>query len=297
MPRPRVTVSVDVDPVDLHLLGYGFHGLDPDYLVYDVALPRLARTFAKHGIRATLFVVGRDAAARPQVLRDLRAGGHEIASHSLTHPLALASLDDGALAIEFEGSRKVLEHAVEDRVVGFRAPNFDMDERTLAKLAACGYAYDASAYPTPVLTVARLVLAAKSGDPLGVMKLRPWPFTWKREPHVMRFRSAPGLTLTQFPVSVTPGIRFPVYHTLRYGTSDARFESLLDGFARRGEDFSYVLHAVDALGFEEDGVDRRLAKHPGLEFALAKKLDLLDRTFASLAKRFAPATYRERLPR
>jgi peptidoglycan/xylan/chitin deacetylase (PgdA/CDA1 family) len=62
--RPSATVSVDVDPVDLHLVGYGFPGLPPDPLVYTAALPRLLEAFARHGIRATLFMVGRDAAGR-----------------------------------------------------------------------------------------------------------------------------------------------------------------------------------------------------------------------------------------
>jgi hypothetical protein len=293
--RPPATISVDVDPVDLHLLGYGFRHLDPDYLVYDAALPRLVESFARHGVTATLFVVGRDAAARPEALRSASAANHEIASHSLTHPLGLASLDEGALTIEFEGSRQVLERAVDRPVVGFRAPNFDMNLRTLRSLASHGYRYDASAYPTPVLIAARLVLAMKSGNPLDVLKLTPWPFTWRRGVHEVRFGGTGDLRLTQFPVSVTPGIRFPVYHTLRYGMSDARFESLLDGFVSRGEGLSYVMHAVDALGFAEDHVDSRLAKHPGIRVSLERKLDLLERTLAAIARRFEPLSFRDRL--
>src|SRR5262245_5126485 len=69
--RPLATVSVDVDPVDLHLLGYGVGGLPPDPLAYDTALPRLVELFARTGIHATFFVVGRDAAAYAAALRAL----------------------------------------------------------------------------------------------------------------------------------------------------------------------------------------------------------------------------------
>jgi hypothetical protein len=101
--------------------------------------------------------------------------------------------------------------------------------------------------------------------------------------------------IVQFPVSVTRGARWPVYHTLRYGQGDAAFAALLDAFASRREPLSYPLHAVDALGLEEDGVDRRLARHPGMEHPLERKLDLLDRTLAAIAARFACRTFAEPL--
>src|SRR4029079_19633928 len=61
--RPVALVSVDVDPVDLHLVGYGYRSLPPDPLVYTTALPRLLDCFGRCGVRATFFVVARDAPA------------------------------------------------------------------------------------------------------------------------------------------------------------------------------------------------------------------------------------------
>ena len=45
MSKPLATVGVDVDPVDLHLAGYGYRGLPPDSLAYEPALPRLLAAF------------------------------------------------------------------------------------------------------------------------------------------------------------------------------------------------------------------------------------------------------------
>ena len=281
-----------MDPVDLHLVGYGFPLLPPDPLVYTAALPRLLDAFAASGVHATFFVVARDATAAPGMLARIVAGGHEVASHSLTHPLALASMPEAAMRREFRDSRAVLEDASGASVVGFRSPNFDMDERALGLLAEAGFAYDASAYPTPMLIPARLLLALKSRDASSVLKLRMWPFTWRREAHT---RSAGTRTLREFPVSVTPGLRWPVYHTLRYAMSDAGFERVLDGFVKRGEDLSYPLHGVDALGLAEDHVDSRLAPHPGLDRPLAAKLALLDRTLRAIAARFDSRPFRDRL--
>jgi peptidoglycan/xylan/chitin deacetylase (PgdA/CDA1 family) len=291
--RPIATVSVDVDPVDLHLIGYGYRALPPDPLIYTSAMPRLLDGFAACGVRATFFVVGRDAAVHRPLLERLVAGGHEVASHSLTHPMALASLPADAMRRELRDSRIALEDACGAQVVGFRSPNFDMNDRAIEQLAEAGFAYDASAYPSPMLIPARLLLALKSRDASSVLKLRMWPFTWRRDAHV---RTVGRATLREFPVSVTPVLRWPVYHTLRYAMSDAGFARTLDGFARRGEDLSYPLHAVDALGMAEDKVDARLAPHPGLDRPLTAKIALLERTLRAITARFDARTFRDRLP-
>jgi hypothetical protein len=290
--RPPATVSVDVDPVDLHLDGYGFRGLVPDPAAYNLALPRLGELFARVGIRATLFVVSRDAAPHAGALRALADQGHEIASHSATHPLALTRLSDAALEHELAGSRAALEAACGAEVSGFRSPNFDMDARVLAALRRAGYRYDASGYPTPVLTAARLLLAIRSRDPLGVLRLRLWPFSWQRVPH--RVPAGEG-TLEEFPVSVHGPLRLPVYHTARYVMPERSFLAALDALAARGQPLSYPLHAVDVLGLAEDRVDPRLAQHPGMDRPLAAKLELLEHSLRAIVARFEPRTFRERV--
>jgi hypothetical protein len=292
MPRPIATVSVDVDPVDLHLDGYGWRGLTPDPLAYTTALPRLREVFARTGVRATLFVVARDAAAHAEALRALVADGHEVASHSTSHPLALSKLPDDALERETAGAKAALEAACGAEVVGFRSPNFDMDARALATLARAGYRYDASGYPTPLLAAARLLLALKSKDPAGVFRLTLWPFSFERLPHRLRTGGGP---LHEFPVTVDGLLRVPVYHTARYVLPESRFTSALDGCVARGEPLSYPLHAVDALGLAEDGVDARLAQHPGMDQPLTAKLALLEASLRAIAARFECRPFRDRL--
>lgn len=292
MSRPIATVSVDVDPVDLHLDGYGWRGLEPDPLAYTAALPRLREVFARTGVRATLFVVARDAVPQAAALRALVADGHEVASHSTTHPLALSKLPDAALERETAGAKAALEAACGAEVVGFRSPNFDMDGRALAALARAGYRYDASGYPTPLLAAARVLLALKSRDPAGVFRLTLWPFSFTRRPHRLR---AGDVALEEFPVTVDGPLRVPVYHTARYLLPESRFTAALDACVARGEPLSYPLHAVDALGLAEDRVDARLAKHPGMERPLADKLALLEASLRAIAARFECVPFRDRL--
>ena len=154
------------------------------------------------------------------------------------HPMAFARLPEEGKRRELVESRGGLERAGGGRVVGFRSPNFDFDARSIAPLLDAGYRYDASAYPTPLLLPARLLLALKSRDPAAVRGLRPWPSSWMRRPH--RWAAA-GRSIQEFPVSVTPRLRFPVYHTARYFMDERRFRSLI-------EHASDLVTVVDAQG-------------------------------------------------
>jgi peptidoglycan-N-acetylglucosamine deacetylase len=285
------TISVDLDPVDVHLAGYG-HAAPFDPRVYDVALPRLLERFDRHGIRGTFFLLGRDAERASAAIASIVAAGHEVASHSFDHPPHLARLGDAALRDQLARSRHALEAQLGGAVRGFRAPDWSVGSRVIAALAAAGYWYDASLMPSPVLAVGRGVLAVRArriGDLLGI---RP-PASLRRTPFVWRC----GGALVEFPVTVTPGLRLPVYHTLRYSMGERRFLAALDAVARRGESLSYPLHGIDALGLREDGVDRRLAAHPGMARGLEDKLVLLDATLAAIAARFVPLPFRARLAR
>lgn len=292
MNRPPATVSVDLDPVDLHLEGYGVRGLPPDPRVWTAALPRLLERFARAGVRATFFLVARDAAPRAREIRAIGEAGHEVASHSLTHPMTFARLARVRQREELVESKRRLEDAGGQEVVGFRAPNFDLDRRALAAVAEAGYRYDASAYPTALLLAARLAMAVRAPRPLEVLRLRPWPFTMERAPQRMRVA---GREIHEFPISVTPGIGMPVYHTLRYLTAPAAFLARLAGFAARGEALSYILHGVDALGLVEDGVDPRLRSHPGMALRLPDKLGMLDEVLTRIAGAHETRPFRERL--
>jgi peptidoglycan/xylan/chitin deacetylase (PgdA/CDA1 family) len=256
----------------------------------EIAVGRLLERLAARSIRATFFAVSTDARARPAWLTDIVAAGHEVASHSTSHPVGIARLPTGRLKAELTESRSVLEDAAGTAVVGFRAPSWDVSPRLLRYAAEAGYEYDASLLATPLLIPARLVIAARARSPSILLAMAPWPSSLRRLPHRVSTRSGP---ITEVPVSVTPWGRWPVYHTLRYETPDHRFSALLDGFVERGEPMSYALHAVDVVGVVEDGIDARLTRHPGGEATRAEKLALLDRTLDGLVARFTVGTVAE----
>ncbi len=104
MTAKLAAISIDLDEVPCYC---AIHGLpvprdDRAHAIYDRALPRLLDLLEAEGIRATLFVVGRDL-DRPAVRSALRAAathGHELGSHSLSHYYDLTRRDQKTLSHE-----------------------------------------------------------------------------------------------------------------------------------------------------------------------------------------------------
>jgi peptidoglycan/xylan/chitin deacetylase (PgdA/CDA1 family) len=71
-------------------------------------------------------------------IRELHREGHEIGSHSLTHPL-LPDLPDARVKEEVEGSRRELSRIIGAEVRSFCYPNGSYDARALRAVADAGY--------------------------------------------------------------------------------------------------------------------------------------------------------------
>jgi peptidoglycan/xylan/chitin deacetylase (PgdA/CDA1 family) len=292
--RPPAFVSMDVDPVDTHLAGYGI-AAPPCDVVYRAAVPRALDLLDRLGIRATFFVVARDAAAHAALWRDARRRGHEIGSHSLSHPIPFASLPAAQIARELGESRRRIEDAVGEPVLGFRAPGWDVDRATLRAIAAAGYRYDASILPTPALLVGaglRFVLSAGRKRPHGVGRSLRAAVS-RRAPYAVR--AADGLC--EFPVAVSPRLRIPFTHTLNYVAPPALCRRAYAALRRSRTPLSYMLHAADALDLHRDGVDPRFGRHPGMQLPLDRKLALLDERLAAIRRDYAVTTYADWLQR
>lgn len=80
----------------------------------------------------------RDLAMSADQLRDLARAGHEIAAHSMTHPI-LTQCTDAELASETHGARIRLESLLDRPIRTFCYPNGSYDTRVLAAVKAAGY--------------------------------------------------------------------------------------------------------------------------------------------------------------
>lgn len=282
--------SCDLDPLDRHLEGYGIDA-PPCDRIYRTAVPRLLSLFDDLGVPGVLFTVGRDARAEGALLRQAVAAGHEVASHSMTHPQPFRTLSDGQLSAELADSRARLAEVTQTEIGGFRAPAWDVDARVLAAVHDAGYRYDASILPTPMLLTSRLAAYRRSTGKRSLfsMSLLGQSFAPVR-PH----RRAAG-TLTEFPIAVSRWFRLPMYHTLTYFVPRWIFGRALRALLRSSVPVCYEFHAADLLDLAQDGGDPRMARHPGMRMPLERKRAALRDILATIARERRVVTYRQAL--
>ena len=71
--------------------------------------------------RATFFLIGKFVRQKPDIVRELQAGGHLIGNHTMTHPF-LANKSQSVIRQEIEGCNRLLEDVLGEPVRFFRAP-------------------------------------------------------------------------------------------------------------------------------------------------------------------------------
>jgi len=83
--------------------------------------PKLLELLARHGVPASFFVIGRNAQAHPELVARIRAAGHEVGNHSMSHDPILMMRSMARLEAEIAGCQAVLaEQGV--RSLTFRPP-------------------------------------------------------------------------------------------------------------------------------------------------------------------------------
>lgn len=275
-------LSVDVDSVASHLEGYGFDRPADDGAAYRLAVPRALDLFERSGARATFFLIAEEAEGHPDRVREICERGHEVASHSMTHTLPFFPLDEERSELELRGSRRLLERLAACEIDGFRAPSWDTDVGLLERLAAAGYRYDASAYPSILLPLLRRSIAARSAHGRARTNRSLWDGVFgPTEPH--RLDTGSG-QIWEVPLGTTPFARLPHYHTLRFVLPAPAFRFIAAWARTRRGPTTYQFHAVDFLGATEDALDPRIMRHPGMGLPLSRKLVVAEECLGSLMR-------------
>ena len=291
---PLCAVSIDVDPIPCY---YRIHGLDPAAAPADLrdlvarrALPRFAELFASRGIAATFFVVAEDidtralgGSARATAARyaDLVRAGHELGSHSYSHPYDLARWPAARARDEIQRAHDLLG-GLAGRVRGFRAPGYDVSPAMVDELLRLGYRYDSSIFPAPGYYAAKAVVMAAmraAGRRSGAVLTDPRALFAPATPYRPSAR-APwrrgDADLLELPVAVTPIVRAPAIGTSLLLAPDWLRRGLVSAMRARGF-FNLELHGIDLIDAEEDGIPGQLvARQPDLRLPLARKRAALE---------------------
>lgn len=292
--KPIASLSLDLDDRWSYLRTAG----DPVWANYPsylhLAVPRVLDTLAQHGLRATVFVVGRDA-ARPEN-RDMLAAiaaAHEVGNHSFDHDQQMHRWREDKLEVDVARTEGAIEAATGVKPEGFRGPGYTVSSATLRVLLRRGYAYDASTLPSYLGPLARAFyfratrLESADRDERGELF---GSFTDGRRPLRPYYWVVDGGELLEIPVTTFPGVKVPIHvsyvsHLARYSPRLAHLyvEAALRACRATGLGPSLLLHPPDFLG-PDDAPD--LGFFPGMRTPAAVKLDVLHGYLTAMTRRF-----------
>lgn len=274
--EPVLTVQVDVDTTKNLSAFYGFStpAEYEDNVTYRLALPRFAELFKSLDICATFFVIGQDlnCKANQEVIRQLSAGGHEIANHTQTHPYDFVHLSRQQKRQEIAQAEQSIKNVIGSKPVGFRAPGYDADPDVLHSLVDLGYLYDSSVLPSilnlPFKLIQRLMKEHGTPSGYGSLSLSLAPNSAYRPNLQALWRTSSTSSLWEIPVSCVPYLRLPFYANFNLLTGNALFR--LSSSLAAKHHCNYVFHAVEMLDPSE--IDVRLHRHPNARLSLDQKI-------------------------
>lgn len=229
----------------------GFLENDP---VFDKGIPRFLDLLHRKNIKATFFIVGRDALIpkKKEMIGKILKSGHEIGNHSYNHTLGLTKLSDAKIHEDIEKTQNALIEAVSSQgfskdlfPVGFRAPGYDVDNRVLGILKEMGFLYDASLFPTYWGFLMRWIDLYISGH----------YFSGKRQygcflngfksisPHEIKEMKG----FYELPVSVSPMLRLPFHFGISCLKGFSYFQQIAEKYKKKGIPLLYLFHGVDFI--------------------------------------------------
>ena len=112
-------------------------------------MARILELFDQHNVKGTFFTLGWIAQHYPNVVKQIVAQGHELASHGRNHVRAYDQ-SPKEFSDDIRSTKQMLEDLGGVEVKGYRAASFSIDERNLWAydcLAEAGYRYSSSIYP------------------------------------------------------------------------------------------------------------------------------------------------------
>ena len=108
-----------------------------------IGVERIREVLDDFEIKGSFFTPGHTAVSYPESVELLVADGHEIGHHGWVHEV-LSPLAEAEERTVIERGIEALESTVGVRPRGFRAPGFDLSNRTIDLLVEYGFSYDSS---------------------------------------------------------------------------------------------------------------------------------------------------------
>ncbi len=302
------TISIDIDT--LHSIFKGENlasGEKYDWCEFEEGLINICNFFAKLGIKTTLFCVGHDFTVKKnqKIIKDVYLQGHEIANHTMNHSQGLRLLSKNQKEKEISAFEEICKTTIGEKPIGFRAPGWNIDEEVLKILIKRGYKYDSSIFPTFLMPIMKFMHYA-------TMKNRSYPdrTTMGRlsymfcpvEPYrtsIDSFNSGKN-GLMEFPISVSPHLRFPLFATMLLKLGMDNFQKTFNEVKQNGKPVQFMLHLFDFVDFSKKSYARQTANLKGvyipqsITMNYVKKMDLIKRALDIMMRDCEFKPYKER---
>ena len=128
----RVEASYDVLPAFPTLFRAGAADGHKIVLTFDDGpdqewTPKILDILKAYGVKATFFILGREAEDHPELVQRIAAEGHEIGNHSFLHP-NLAEASDSRIRLELNATQRLIESITGKSTTLFRPP-YNADSR------------------------------------------------------------------------------------------------------------------------------------------------------------------------
>lgn len=257
--KPQILVTVDVEE------WYHSNWFDKNRLKIDhfetctSGVDKLISLFKTLNVHATFFCLGEIAINYPELIKTIASEGHEVACHGFYH-LALTDLEKKEHITQIKRAKIILEATIKKCVLGYRAPNYKINNNMYKVLSEIGFNYDSSIVPC-------LKIPGWYGNP----KLPINPYCIK---------SAPKKVFWEIPIAVHPLFRIPAgggWFLRNFGAGWIKFAA--HALSKKGPVTLYV-HPWEVAEYKPDSnkipfhVFRRTGKY--VQKAIASIINSLD---------------------
>lgn len=291
----KASLSLDLDNKWSYMMVHGdpqWRTL-PSYL--DAVVPRFLELLDAHGLKITVFIVGKDAQLpeHRDVLRSIASAGHEIGNHSHSHEPWFHRATPSTIESEISRAEEAITAAIGVRPRGFRGPGYARSPRILEILARRGYRYDASVLSTWIGPLARAYY-------LRSTQLQPEDEQRRSElfgslgdgfgPNRRHVAQTGAGEIAVMPVTTMPLLRVPIHlsyvmhlRTISRTLARAYVNTSLKACRLSGTEPSLLLHPLDFIGADECP---ELQFFPGMSLPRAERIEMADYFLRAYRKNF-----------
>lgn len=301
--KPLLSLSLDLDNTWSYLKIHGDENWQEAPSHFPVFIPIFLETMRAQDLKATVFIVGRDAENKDDAawLSKLTSSGHDVGNHSFNHEPWMQSYSEEKIIEEISHAHRAISAASGKDPIGFRGPGFCQSKQLLDALTKMGYRYDASLLATIIGPIARLyyLLNAKrfKDEEKEKREVLFGSFSNAFRPNVPFIWKTKYGKLLEVPVTTMPLFRTPIHLSYLIWLSQfSKFiaKTYLKMWIALSKQLkvapSILLHPPDFLGKEDLPA---LSFFPGMNLSRNFKLEFVNEIFQELKQHFEIVTLNE----